>query len=277
MTRTKRYLLGGVAGIALLAAIAKPTAAALPVIDIPALQEWVQQLESDIRQYALQTQQFFLEETAGIRQVQQLATQLQQYAQEIQLFLNFAHAPLTGLTQLMGQSSLANSLPINPQSALNLVEGWRYGAGGFGQLAGLLNQLTGFSGYAYQQNHLFTPTDGSFQSQQLMDRANGIAGTEGAMEAAYADERAHEATLAQLRTQLLAANTTKDVLDASAQTQAEIGWNVNQLGQQQALATMAQLQHDNLEQRDNERLACELEQFINNGPACSAGVAPATP
>ena len=102
---------------------AKPAKALLPVIDVPALQEWVQQLESDIRQYALQTQQFFLEETAGIRQAQQLATQLQQYAQEIQLFLNFAHAPLAALTQLMGQYSLGNSLPINPQSALNLMRG----------------------------------------------------------------------------------------------------------------------------------------------------------
>jgi hypothetical protein len=101
MTRTKRYLLGGVAAIALLGAVARPAKALLPVIDVPALQEWVQQLESDIRQYALQTQQFFLEETAGIRQAQQLATQLQQYAQEIQLFLNFAHAPLAALTQLM--------------------------------------------------------------------------------------------------------------------------------------------------------------------------------
>ena len=209
MTKTKRYLLGGVAGIALLATIAKPAEALLPVIDVPALQEWVQQLESDVRQYALQTQQFFLEQTAGIRQAQQLATQLQQYAQEIQTFLSLAHAPLAALTQLMEQGNLGNSLPVNPQSALNLVQGWRYGSGGFGQLAGLLNQLTGYSGYAYQQNHLFTPTDGSFESQQIMDRANGIAGTQGAMEAAYADDRTHEAALPPLRAQMLQAPTTR--------------------------------------------------------------------
>lgn len=277
MTRTKRYLLGGVAGVALLGAVARPAQAVIPVVDFAALQEWVQQLESDIRQYSLQAQQFFLEQTAGIRQAQQLATQLQQDAQEIQTFLSLAHSPLAALTQLMEQGNLGNSLPVNPQSALNLVQGWRYGAGGFGQLAGLLNQLTGYSGYAYQQNHLFAPTDGSFQSQQLMDRANGIAGTQGAMEAAYADDRTHEAALPPLRAQMLQAPTTKDALDLGNQMQSEIAWNVNQIGQQQALATMAQLQHDNLEQRDNERLACELEQFINNGPACSAGVAPAAP
>jgi hypothetical protein len=277
MTRTKRYLLGGVAAVALLGAVARPAKALLPVIDVPALQEWVQQLESDIRQYALQTQQFFLEETAGIRQAQQLATQLQQYAQEIQLFLNFAHAPLAALTQLMGQYSLGNSLPINPQSALNLIEGWRYGAGGFGQIAGLLNQMNGFAGYAYQQNHLYTPTDGSFQSQQVIDRANGIAGTQGAMEAAYADDRTHEAILPPLQQQMFDAKDTKAVLDASAQVQSEIAWNVNQLNQQQAIATMAEVQRDNLMQRDNERLSCEIEQFINNGPPCPQGVAPAAP
>jgi hypothetical protein len=277
MTKTKRYLLGGVAGIALLATIAKPAEALLPVIDVPALQEWVQQLESDVRQYALQTQQFFLEQTAGIRQAQQLATQLQQYAQEIQTFLSLAHAPLAALTQLMEQGDLGNSLPVNPQSALNLVQGWRYGSGGFGQLAGLLNQLTGYSGYAYQQNHLFTPTDGSFESQQIMDRANGIAGTQGAMEAAYADDRTHEAALPPLRAQMLQAPTTKDALDMGNQMQSEIAWNVNQLSQQQAIATMAELQRDNLVQRDNERLSCEIEQFINDGPPCPKGVAPAAP
>jgi hypothetical protein len=94
------------------------------------------------------------------------------------------------------------------------------------------------------------------------------------MEAAYADERTHEALLPELRALLLQAGDTKDVLDASAQMQSEIAWNANQQAQVQALATMADLQRDNLVQRDNERLACELEQFRNDGPPCPKGVAP---
>lgn len=110
-----------------------------------------------------------------------------------------------------------------------------------------------------------------------MDRANGIAGTQGAMEAAYADDRTHEAALPPLRAQMLQAPTTKDALDMGNQMQSEIAWNVNQLSQQQAIATMAELQRDNLVQRDNERLSCEIEQFINDGPPCPKGVAPAAP
>ncbi len=283
MTKRKRYLLGGVAAIALLGAVARPANAFIPVIDIPALERWAQELNDQVRAYALQVRAFVEEQTQGIRQAAQYATQLQQYAQEIQLFLSLSHAPLAALTQLMNQTGVGNSLPLNPQSALSLVQGWRYGSGGFAQLGGLLNQLTGYSGFAYTQNHLFTPTDGSFQSQQLMDRANSLAGSQGAMLAAYADERTHAATLAGLRQQAEGAQSTKDTLDVANQMQSEIAWNVNQLGQQQALATMAQLQRDNLEQRDNERLSCELESWLaasrNNGngagPACSAGVAPA--
>ncbi len=274
MTRRKRILLGGVAAVALLGAVARPASSALPVIDVPALEEWVQQLEANIRAYALQTQQFFLEQTAGIRQAQQLATQLQQYAQEIQLFLNFAHAPLAGLTQLLGQTGMGNSLPLNPQSALGLVQGWRYGPGGFGQLAGLLGQLNGLSGYTWQQNHLYTPNDGSFNSQQMIDRANGIAGTQGAMEAAYGDLRTHEGVLTGLRGQLANADDTKAVLDASAAVQGEAAWNINEMAQLHAIGIMADVQRDNLVQRDNERLACELEQFRNGGGGCPNGVAP---
>ena len=274
MTRRKRILLGGVCGFVLLGAEARPAGAAIPVIDTAALIQWAQQLAYEARQLAIQAQQYILEETAGIRQAAQYATQLQQYAQEIQLFLNFAHAPLAALTQLMGQSGMGNSLPLNPQAAINLIEGWRYGSGGFGQIAGLLGQLNGLAGYAYQQNHLYTPTDGSWMSQQVMDRGNSIAGSQGAMAAAYADNRTHEATLQPLRALLLQADNTKDVLDASGQVQTEIAWNVNQLGQMQAVATMADLQRDNLVQRDNERLACELESFRGGGAACSPGIQP---
>jgi Type IV secretion system proteins len=275
MTRRKRILLAGVCGLVLLGADARPAGAAIPVIDTAALIQWAQQLAYEARQLAIQAQQYILEETAGIRQAAQYATQLQQYAQEVQLFLNFAHAPLAGLTTLMNQLGVGNSLPLNPQSMINLVEGFRYGSGGFGQLTGLLGQLGGLAGYAYQQNHLYTPTDGSFQSQQVMDRGNSIAGAQGAMAAAYADNRTHEAALQTLRTQLEGADTTKDTLDASGQVQTEIAWNVNQLGQMQAIAVTADLQRDNLMQRDNERLACELESFRGGGAACSPGIAPA--
>lgn len=275
----KRTFIGAVSGIALLVAIGGTAQALIPVFDGAAVAEMVVQLAEaekafalQVEEYATQVRQFIGEEFSWVTQAQQYATQLQQYFNEAMLLLNFVHHPTLGVAMgMMNQVGLGNSLPFNPQSAMNLINGMSYGQGGFAAIGGLLNALSGMASSSYEQNRLYTPTDASWTSQQLIANGNGIAGSQGVAGASYADYRNHMAVLPSLRQNLLTADTTKDTLDASGQLQAEMAWNMNQLGQSYAISTMSQLQQQARTQRDEERLACELEMFRTGGGACPTG------
>ncbi len=58
MTRVRRVLLGMAAGIALAAGYSLPARAELPVIDTAALGQWAQQLQNDVKAYALDLQHY---------------------------------------------------------------------------------------------------------------------------------------------------------------------------------------------------------------------------
>lgn len=277
MTSRKRYLLITTA-VALLA-IGGTASAIIPVFDAPAVEQAVQSfLEQEkafglqLEQYGIAIKEYLGDEFSWLTQAKQYATELQHYYQDVMLFINFAHHPTLGAAMgFMNMAGLSNSLPFNPYAAMNLVNGFQYGSGGFSQIGGILNALSGMAEYSYSQNHLYTPTDASWASQQLIAGGNGIYGSQGAASATYGDMRLHEAVLPSLRSDLLTSDTTKDTLDASGQIQAEIAWSLNAMGQAQQVATMAVLQQQARAQRDEERLACELEMFRTGGGACPSG------
>lgn len=273
----KRRLIATVAAVALLFAVEhQADAQGIPVFDDVNLGEWVQSLLDDAKSYALQLEGYVTEvqtyigdELSWVKQAAQYATQLQQYASELQLFLNFVHNPSLGAALgLLGSIGLTNSLPINPYALMSLMNGLTSPAGGFGQISGLLSALSGLATSSYSANHVYTPTDGSWASGALIGNANSLSGEQGAAAAAYGDLRNHMTVLPALRDHLLAATDTKDVLDASAEVQEEIAWNVNQMAQLQASAITAQAQGQWVTQRDNERLACDIEVFLGRGGGC---------
>ena len=275
MTGTKRSLFGATAAIALLATVySAPARADLPVIDFAALGEWVQSIAADAKAYALQLQQYLTqvkqyvgEELSWVTQASQYATQLQQYANELQMYLNFVHNPNLGTAMgLLSSAGLGSSLPVNPYAVLGLVNGLEYGQGGLPEISGILGSLSGLVSRSYATAHVYTPTDGSWASQELIARANGIAGEQGAAQATYTDLRTHQAALQALRDHLATASSPKDVQDTQAQIELETTWTTNEAAQLAAISTTYAAQSDSMVQRDNEKLDMDIETFVQSSP-----------
>ena len=275
MTRTRRMLLGATAGIALLAAgYSVPARAEIPVIDTAALGEWIVSLANELKAYALQLQQYLTqvkqyvgEELSWATQASQYATQLQQYANEVQMFINFVHYPNLGMAMaLLSSAGLGNGLPVNPYAVLGLVNGFEYGQGGLPEISGIMSSLSGMVGRSYATSHVYTPTDGSWASQEIIARGNGIAGEQGAAQATYTDLRTHQAALQALRDHLATANSPKDVQDTQAQIELETTWTTNEAAQLAAISATYAAQSDSVVQRDNEKLAMDIETFVQSSP-----------
>lgn len=272
MTRGRQALFAAAAGIAFAAFCSAPARAALPVIDTTALGEWTQQLGNDVKAYGLQLQQYAGEVKAWatqnlqwLEQVQQYATQLQQYASEVAMLQGWVHTPsLGGVMGLLNMAGLGNSLPLNAYAVMNLVGGRSYGIGGLPEISGVLSSLSGLTAGAYAANHVYTPTDASWASQELVANANSIAGEQGAAQAAYGDLQSHAAALQALRDHLTAASSPKDVEDAQAQIQLEQVWTTNEAAQLAAVNSAYAAQRDSREQQANEELAKDLGAFAGD-------------
>ena len=124
---------------------------------------------------------------------------------------------------LLNIAGLGSSLPVNAYAVLNLVNGRSYGQGGLPEISGVLSSLSSLTAGAYSANHVYTPTDASWASQELVSNANSIAGEQGTAQAAYTDLQAHAAALQALRDHLTASSSPKDVQDAQAQIELEAG------------------------------------------------------
>lgn len=272
MSRTRQALLGAAAGIALAAGYPAPARADLPVIDTAALGQWAQQLVNDVKAYGLQLQQYAGEVKSWatqnlqwLQQVQQYATQLQQYTNELTMLENWVRNPSLGAAMgLLNMAGLGNSLPVNAYAVLNLVEGRSYGQGGFPEISGVLSSLSSLTAGAYSANHVYTPTDASWASQELISNANSIAGEQGVAQAAVSDLQSHAAALQALRDHLATASSPKDVQDAQAQIELEQVWTVNEAAQLTAVNAAYAAQRDSREQQANEELAKDLDAFTGD-------------
>jgi hypothetical protein len=239
-----------------------------------ALGEWTQQLQNDVKAYGLQLQQYAGEVKAWatqnlqwLKQVQQYATQLQQYANEVTMLENWVHNPNLGAVMgLLNTAGLGNSLPVNAYAVMNLVNGRSYGQGGLPEISGVLSSLSSLTAGAYATNHVYTPTDASWASQQLITSANSIACEQGTAQAAYTDLQTHAAALQAMRDQLTGASSPKDVADATAQIQLESVWTQNEAAQLTAVTAAYAAQRDALAQRDNEKMNQDIASFIASAP-----------
>jgi hypothetical protein len=167
-----------------------------------------------------QIRQIIMESKAALVQAEQYAMQIEQKVIEAQQLAGFIHDPSLGAALgLMDRTGLGNSLPVDPRELQALTSG----VNGLGGLASKLQQLFRLAGASYADNHVYAPTDGSWNSQQLITNANGIAGNQGAAQAAYADYQRHMPVVQALGDRLATATNPKDVADAHAALQSEIG------------------------------------------------------
>jgi Type IV secretion system proteins len=192
--------------------------------------------------------------------------QVEQYSTEVQMFINWVHMPtLGGALGLMQIAGLGTYLPVQPMAMLGLINGLQSAAsghlsiGGIGSLFGSLNALTSS---AWTTNHIYTPIDGGWESQQINAGAASIAGMQGAGMNAYQGYQNHMATQQSLRDHLLGLESPKDVADTQAQIALEQAWTENQNGQM--LSTMATYtaQRDSREQREIEGTTQSMDNFI---------------
>jgi hypothetical protein len=197
MIRVRRALLGATAVIVLAAGYSPPANADLPVIDTAAVGQLAHQLANDIKAYGLQLQQYAGEVKSWatqhlqwLQQLQQYAVQLQQYTNELTMIENWVRNPGLGAAMgLLNMAGLGSSLPVNASAVLSLVNGRSYGEGGLPEISGVLSSLSGLTAGAYSANHVYTPTDASWASRELISNANSIAGEQGAAQAAYGGSR----------------------------------------------------------------------------------------
>jgi hypothetical protein len=244
----KRALLAGLC----LAALFGTAKAQIPVTDAASILQQVKSYAQDIKSYALQAQQY--------------ATQALQYQQEVEQYIAFVHDPTLGAAMgLINQMGLGNSLPLNPYALQQLTSG----NGGLMANLGALGNLTNGS---YSQNHVYSPSDGSWNSQQLIAQGNGIAGTQGAAQAAYQNLRDHMPIIQALRDKLLTADNPKDVQDAQAQLEAETLWTHNLNSQLAAVEVDYRTQMDARVQRDNESLEQGIDAFLAQANAAGRGL-----
>jgi hypothetical protein len=269
MIRARRALLAAAAGIALAAGYSARVAADVPVIDTAAVAQLAHQLSNDVKAYGLQLQQYAGEVKSWatqnlqwLQQLQQYSVQLQQYTNELTMLENWVHNPSLGAAMgLLNIAGLGSSLPVNAYAVLNLVNGRSYGASGLPEISGVLSSLSSLTAGAYAANHVYTPTDASWASQELISNANSIAGEQGAAQAAYADLQAHAAALQALRDHLATASSPKDVQDTQAQIELETTWSTNEAAQLTAINAAYDAQRDSREQQANEELAKDLDAF----------------
>jgi hypothetical protein len=254
------------------------TALGLPVVDLPALADWAQKLQNDIKAYALQLEQYTVQAkqwaTQNLQwaeQIKQYALQGQQYLQEIMLYDNFFHNPtLTGAMGLIGNAGLGNGLPVNSFALMGLVNGFTSFTTGhgnnFGAIAGILNSLSNLSSQVWAANHIYTPTDGSWESQQVIARADAIAAAGGMARQAYDDVHAHGAVIPALQADANAAQDTKSQIDVIAATQIQTLWHLNTLAENEAAFDAFQAQRAALQQREDEKLNQDITEALANSP-----------
>jgi len=267
----RRILLAGASLLALCGTAHAQVFSGVEVHDTSNIIEWVQSLASDAKAYALQLKQEFNEEFADEIQALQWAKQQQQYlveAQQLatmaQQLIAFVHDPSLGAAVgLLNAAGLGSSLPINPYAVMQITNGLEYGNGGIPEIQGILSGVTNLSTQSYTATHVYTPTDGTWNSQQVINRANSIAGTQGLAGGAYTDLSTHAAALPALRDTLKAADNPKDVQDAQAEIELENTWTANQQAKLTAMQLTYSATQDSRQQQADEELQKSEQNAIS--------------
>lgn len=232
--------------------------AQIPVTDLGSLVAQARSLAQDIKGYLLQAQQY--------------TTEAQHLYTTEQMLQGFVHDPSLGRAAgLMQMTGLNSSLPVSPYAIMSLTSGYN-SMTSLGGVLGKLSQLNGLVGGSYNTNHVYSPTDGTWASQQLIANGNATAFHQGAALSVYQDLQSHIPVLAALRDRLNSATTPKDVADANAAIAAEASWTNNMQAQLAALQVNASAQSDIRIQRDNEALDKSFDDWLTKANAAGRGI-----
>lgn len=183
--------------------------------------------------------------TQAVIEVEQLKDQLQQLEETYQMFTN--------PTNVLGMASgLENQAIENPMPAANAV-------------AGLLGGQTAPSGAAetyFNDNHVYTPTDGSPESTQLNANAQGIANIEGMAATNLSAIQARLEELPNLESDLNAATSITQVNAINGRIAAESQFVQAQQAQAANLQVLVSEQQASQQQQDRERFQQDASSFV---------------
>jgi hypothetical protein len=246
--------------------VSMPAYAEIPVIDFSSIAQQIATYGIQTQQLATEAKIWATDNLAWLESVKAYALQGQQYAVMGEELVNFVHAPNLGEAMgILNMAGLGNSLPVNPYSAMSLLNGYSsVGSGGFSvaSIPGILGQVAGLSSTAYASFHVYTPTDHGWASRALEANGNAIAGTQGAALAAYSDYQTHAKALQALRDRAAVTTDMKASADLQAQIAIETAWTQNTAGQMHALAVQADAQKAATLQRDHETLVQGIDAWI---------------
>lgn len=194
----------------------------------------------------------------GAQQIQQLAQQLQTMQQQLtqvqNIFGSVAHLPQNELTQL-GQSlnvpALRQILPSTSGAIGSVMNG-----SGLGSMAGVGQQY-------FNQNHVYTPTGGSFNATAMISNASSIAGVQAMADQLYQSAASHIAVLEGLEGQLATAPDDKAVSDISARVQTEQTYIAAQQVEAQSIQTWQAAQVRNMDEQRREKRQQDIDDVIN--------------
>ena len=198
-----------------------------PVIDAANLAQNVQELAQDV---------------ATVEQLKSQLTQLQQ-----------TYAMFTNPTNIMGMATnLENQTLENPMPAANALAG----------LTGGQTVPTGIGTTYYNQNHVYTPTDGSTSSTQLIANAQGIANIEGVASTNLAAIQARLQELPNLEADLNSASSITQVDAINGRVAAESQFVQAQQAQAANLQVLASEQQASQQQQQQEAVKESDDNYI---------------
>ena len=224
--------------------------AQIPVTDVASIAQQVKAEVQDLKSYALQAQQY--------------VTEAQQLAQMVQEYNSFVADPSLGAAfGIIGQAGLGNDLPVNPASLQSLTSGYSMSLTG---LTGKLAVLGSLSNTAYDQNHVFDCTNGTWACQQQQQRGYGLAGSSGIAQSAYQDLRNHMPVVQALQAQAATARTPAQRENVALALQSETVWTNNLSAQIAAAEMQAKSDEGSLIQQGNEKTSQSIQATIDAIP-----------
>ena len=203
-------------------------------------------------------QQQFQHTLNELRSIAQGAQQISQQAQQIMwaknTFDSFVHNPSLGTAMgALNATGIKNPLQFNPYDVQAAISGQ-------GGVTGTLGSISSLANSAYSANHVYTPKDGSWESQQVI--ARGYAGAQGIAAQLYQTISDHFPVMEALRARLATATTPKDVADIQAQIGTEQAFVDSAKTQLASTQFMFQAQQAANDQREREHFKQDLDEAI---------------
>jgi hypothetical protein len=225
--------------------VPRPAGAIVLVEDIPAITQQIKSLAQDLKAYEVYVQQ-----------LQQAVQQVEWASSTFESLV--AHPSLPSAMAAMGMAGIENPLPVSPYAVQGLISGYG-GAGGLSAITSRLGALGGLVNSSYSANHIYTPTDNTYASQQLQNGATGVAGAQGIAQSIMQQMAARFPVLQALRNDMLSATTPAERESVMGQIAAEQAWASNAQGQLQNAQFMMVAEVENRKQRDDEQEAKSLD------------------